>query len=265
MKISVVTISFNQAEFLGEAIRSVKEQEGVEVEYIVVDPGSTDGSRDIIERNRDAIAVAVLDPDKGPADGLNKGFAAASGDIFGFINADDKLLPGALKKISDFFSDNPRIDVVCGNGWIIDGDGRPMRRIVPTRFSRRLFVYGAVTFFQQGMFFRSAAFRKTDGFNLENRTCWDGELALDMAMKGCRFGRLFEDIAAFRIHDASISGSGRLSDAYARDLDRLFAKATGRGRVASDLLFAALFRVEKWLTSPRATFARLGTALGASR
>lgn len=265
MKISVVTISFNQAEFLGEAIRSVREQEGADVEHILVDPGSTDGSRDIIELNRDALAVAVFDPDKGPADGLNKGFAAASGDIFGFINADDKLLPGALKKISDFYSEHPHVDVVCGNGWIIDGEGKPIRPIVPTRFSRRLFAYGAVTFFQQGMFFRSTAFRKSEGFNTENRTCWDAELALDMAMKKCRFARLYEDIAAFRIHEKSISGSGRLSEAYARDLDRLFAKAMGRGRHATAPFLAALFRAEKWLTNPRATLARLGTALGAAR
>ena len=91
MKFSIVTISFNQARFLERAIVSVIEQKGVELEYIVVDPGSTDGSRDIIERHRDLIAHVVFEKDKGPADGLNKGFSHATGSIYGYLNADDVL------------------------------------------------------------------------------------------------------------------------------------------------------------------------------
>ena len=85
MIISIVTLSYNQAEFLERAIRSVVEQDYADIEYIVVDPGSTDGSREIIERYRDRISTVILDPDDGPADGLNKGFAAATGDIFAYI------------------------------------------------------------------------------------------------------------------------------------------------------------------------------------
>ncbi|MCB1155752.1 glycosyltransferase, partial [bacterium] len=88
MKVSVVTLSFNQADYLERAIRSVVEQDHDDIEYIVVDPGSTDGSRDIIERYRDRIATVITDPDKGPPDGLNKGFAAATGDIYAYMNAD---------------------------------------------------------------------------------------------------------------------------------------------------------------------------------
>ena len=84
MKFSIVTISYNQAQFLEQAIRSVIEQDYPDVEYIVVDPGSTDGSREIIERYRDRIDRIIFEPDKGPADGLNKGFAQATGDVFGF-------------------------------------------------------------------------------------------------------------------------------------------------------------------------------------
>lgn len=265
MKISIVTISYNQASFLEEAIRSVTGQDGAEVEYIVVDPGSTDGSRAIIDRYRDSIAATVYERDDGPADGLNKGFALATGDVLGFINADDALLPGALGRVADYFSENPDVDAVCGCGWIIDGDGRQMRRIVPTRFSQRLFAYGAVTLFQQGVFFRRSAFQGTRGFNPENRTCWDAELFLDMAANGCRFGLLFEDVAAFRIHGESISGSGRLEERYRKDLERLFAKALGRGRSAGDRVLAKVFRVEKWLANPRATAARLALALGSPR
>ena len=97
MKLSIVTISFNQADYLEEAMVSILEQDYDDIEYIIVDAGSTDGSRDIIERYRDRIAVVVLEPDEGPADGLNKGFARASGDIYGYLNADDAFLPGNVE------------------------------------------------------------------------------------------------------------------------------------------------------------------------
>ena len=103
MKVSIVTISFNQAKYLERAIISVVEQNYSNIEYIVVDPGSTDGSREIIEKYRSKITIVILDPDKGPTDGLNKGFAAATGDIYAYINADDALLPGAVKSVVDFF------------------------------------------------------------------------------------------------------------------------------------------------------------------
>jgi len=94
MKFSIVTISYNQAQFLEKAILSVLNQEGVGLEYIVVDPGSTDGSREIIERYRDRFGHVVFEKDHGPADGLNKGFQYATGDVYGYLNSDDVLLPG---------------------------------------------------------------------------------------------------------------------------------------------------------------------------
>lgn len=89
MKISVVTVSYNQAQFLERAIRSIVEQNQEDLEYIVIDPGSTDESRDIIERYRSNIAKIVYEPDSGPAEGLNKGFFHATGEVPGLINADD--------------------------------------------------------------------------------------------------------------------------------------------------------------------------------
>src|SRR4029077_1447448 len=111
-RVSIVTISFNQGKFLERAIRSVLEQDYEDIEYIVVDPGSTDRSREIIERYRSRISRVILDPDKGPADGLNKGFAVASGDIYGYINADDAYLPGAITKAIASFQARPQADVI---------------------------------------------------------------------------------------------------------------------------------------------------------
>ena len=124
MKFSVVTVSFNQRQYLEEALTSVLGQDYPSVEYIVVDPGSTDGSRELIASFHDRLASVIFEADQGAADGLNKGFERASGDIFGFLNSDDALLPGAMKTVKRAFEQNPDCDIVMGNGFIVDAQGK---------------------------------------------------------------------------------------------------------------------------------------------
>lgn len=222
MKFSIVTISYNQGRFLEQAIRSVLDQDYPDVEYIVVDPGSTDGSREIIERYCSRISKIILEPDCGPADGLNKGFARATGDIYGYLNADDYFEPGAFKRVAHFFRAHPKIDVLCGAIRIIRHDGRPrLRAGIAATFNLKRFIAGVATVGQQGTFFRHAAFGRIQGFRLENRTCWDAELLVDLALARCRFAAMHRVLGNFRLHNGSISGSGRLADQYLKDLDRI--------------------------------------------
>jgi glycosyltransferase involved in cell wall biosynthesis len=222
MKFSIVTISYNQGRFLEQAIRSVLEQDYGDLEYIVVDPGSTDGSREIIEKYRDRIAAAVLEPDRGPADGLNKGFARATGEICGYLNADDYFEPDAFKRVARFFGTRPAVDVLCGAIRIIrhNGKARP-RAEIADRFDLKRFVAGVCTVGQQGTFFRRRAFALTRGFSLDNRTCWDAELLVDLALARCRFAVMHKVLGNFRLHAESISGSGRLNGLYLQDLERI--------------------------------------------
>jgi len=257
MKISIVTISLNQAEFLERAIRSVIEQDYEDIEYIVVDAGSTDGSREIIDRYRDRIAHVIEEPDKGPPDGLNKGFALASGEICGYLNADDEFLPGALRQAASAFSRDPGLDVINGHGYIVDRENRVVRRFRSSRFDRFRHAYGAAVVIQQSTFFRRNAFVDVGGFNIENRTCWDGELMLDMAMKGKRFGLVNAYWSLFRIYDDSISGSQRLRHISVENWDRLFEKAMGRKKKPMDRVIRVFMRIEKWLFDPVAPFLRL--------
>ena len=220
MKFSIITISYNQAQFLEQAILSILNQEGVDVEYIVVDPGSTDGSREIIERYRNRLARVIFEPDNGPADGLNKGFASATGDLCGYLNADDYFEPGAFGRVARFFDARPDVDVLSGAIRIVDSDGKPrMRTGIAGRFDLRRFVAGACFVGQQGTFFRRRALERSGGFRLENRTCWDAELLVDLALAGSRFAVMHRVLGNFRLHAQSISGSGRLNHQFLRDLE----------------------------------------------
>lgn len=257
MKISVVTISFNQARFLGECIDSVLKQDYPDIEYIVVDPGSTDGSRDIIERYRDKISKVIYEPDKGPADGLNKGFAAAQGDVFGFLNSDDVLESGALSRVAMYFKTHPNVDVVSGHSRIIDSDGKAMRSFYSDRFSLWMVAHRSAILSQASTFFRAEIFHRTGGFNTGNFVAWDGELFVEMAIVGARFSRVDEFWSKFRIHEDGITGSGKLHQAYEGYNRSIFKKIMGREPNSIDGVAAIVARYVRKAANPRDTIERL--------
>lgn len=227
-RMSIVTISYNKGEFLAECVSSVLEQDCPGIQYIVVDAGSKDGSRQILASYVGSIDRLILEPDRGPADGLNKGFAAAAADIFGYLNADDRFLPGALRFVLDFFDSHPDVDVLTGAIRIIDAGGKPrLRRRTSDAFDVRRYHAGVCTIGQQATFFRRRAFETAGGFNIENRIAWDGELLVDMALTGARFDTTRKVLGDFRIYGGSITGSTdyrhRLSEyqgTLGRKLDR---------------------------------------------
>jgi glycosyltransferase involved in cell wall biosynthesis len=254
MKISLVTISYNQARFLGDLFGSVRSQLGPEDEHIIVDAGSTDCSRQLIADyafKRSSIST-IFEKDEGPGDGLNKGFAAASGEIFAYINADDFLLPGALDFVRGYFSRNARLDVLLGSIKIADSRGViAARGRVPDRPSAKRLATGVWQYYQQGTFFRSRGFKRINGFNASNRTCWDRELIADMALAGLHFKVSSRPLGAFRIYDESITGSGgQHSEKYRMDCARINRNAKTSVGARSNLV-RALFLMEQRLNPLR--------------
>ncbi|MGA8832533.1 MAG: glycosyltransferase family 2 protein [Desulfomonilaceae bacterium] len=227
MKISVVTVSYNQARFLERTIKSVVSQDYENIEYIIVDPGSTDGSRDIIRDNAGLFSKIVFEPDSGPADGLNKGFSFATGDIFYYLNSDDVALPGAFSTVVDYFRRFDSADVIYGHGIMIDERDIVTRRLFSRKWHLKssFFVNNIV---QQATFIRKRMFKAVKGFNHLNTTCWDFELLVDIAIAGGNFIRVDDALGAFRMYSDSISGSQRLSDLNKTNFDRIAQKILGR-------------------------------------
>lgn len=231
--LSIVTLSFNQADYLREALKSVISQKSDAVEFIVVDPGSTDGSRDIIAEYREGIDTVILDPDDGPADGLNKGFAAARGRVGYFLNSDDFMVPGAIDALLRRWADHPGIGLLLGRAWRVGGDGSVDRELLPTANDKATLASGAATIVQQGFSFAMDKFRAVGGFNAANRSTWDYELLADFAAAEVPFAIVDDRFGAFRLYPGGISG-GAAGEAHQRRFDADYR------RIHADILNAPI-------------------------
>lgn len=122
--VSIITPSYNQAKFLERTIRSVLEQDYPNIEYLVVDGASTDGSVDIIRRYADHLAWWVSEKDSGQSEAVNKGLRRARGEIVGWLNSDDVYLPGAVSSVVAAFQSHPEAGLVYGDALAIDAEGK---------------------------------------------------------------------------------------------------------------------------------------------
>lgn len=260
MFLSIVTISYNQARYLRQCLDSVVSQKGNDVEYIVVDPGSTDGSRDILSQYKGSIDHLVLDRDNGPADGLNKGFSKATGAVGYFINSDDFLLPGAVDRMRQLWSKNCEIDILLGSAWMINGRGEPIRVLRPTDTTLERLLDPLGSMVQQGMSFRLDLFERVGGFNKINRTCWDYEMLCMMLSAGARLHTTSSRLAAFRFYQESLSG-GANGEAHAQrylaDLERIYTVVKDVPYSSNHAAATPLRRVIRQATHPGHAVQRL--------
>ena len=207
-KISIVTPSYNQAAFLEETIQSVLSQEYPNLEYLVMDGGSTDGSVAIIRRHEKHLAYWQSEPDEGQSEALKKGFARSSGDILGWLNSDDTLEPGALELVGDYFSSHPDVDIVYGNINLVDPAGEPMYTAYPL-LDLRILVYENRFIPQQAMFWRRALYERIGGINPKLRFAMDFELAMKFLLSGARVLKIPRVMANYRFHPTAKSSTIR--------------------------------------------------------
>lgn len=252
-RISIVTPSLNHGAFVEEAIRSVLLQNYPDVELIVADGGSTDGSVDTFRRYSGHLAHWMCEDDSGPANALNKGFRMATGDILGFLNADDFLLPGSLAKVAREFRLHPSADVVSGHGYLANASGEVGAPFISDRWNLKRFAYDACVLVQAATFFRRGRFHEVDGFNECNRTAWDMELWADLALAGATFHSFDEFLAVFRLHRASITCRLELRQQRRRDARAVRQKVKGRPETPRDLLLSIFQRIRKFSGHPLRT------------
>jgi glycosyltransferase involved in cell wall biosynthesis len=231
MRISVVTPSYNQAQYLEQTILSVIGQDYPLVEYIVIDGGSTDGSVDIIRRYESHLAYWVSEKDSGQTDAVAKGFEKSTGDILCWLNSDDVFLPGALSRVARYFVTNPDTETLCGGAYYIDRHGAPI--LSPfcysygdrATFNQFRFTGGQGLVFQQATFWKRNAYEAVGGVNRDLVFIMDLDLFIRLARRK-PFARTKELLACFRLHEQTksltiqhirIQESARLAERYGCD------------------------------------------------
>ncbi|HKY55632.1 MAG TPA: glycosyltransferase family 2 protein, partial [Anaerolineales bacterium] len=166
--VTVITPSFNQAQFLEVTIQSVLSQDYPRIEYMIIDGGSTDGSVEIIKKYATSrgevtsplLAWWVSEKDKGQTDAINKGFARAKGEILAWINSDDTYEPGAVSAAVKYLQEHPEVGMVYGDCNFINDDGRVIGKFGSAQTNYRLLRQGYAHIPQQTMFFRAALWKQ---------------------------------------------------------------------------------------------------------
>lgn len=235
-RITIITPSYNQADFLEETIRSVLDQRYPDMEYMVVDGGSTDGSVEIIRRYQDRLAWWISEKDRGQTDAINKGLRRATGEWIAYLNSDDVYLPGALSRLAEEIARRPEAGWFAGaclffgrqsNAYILPAD-------IP---SRRTAWFDHNPIWQPAVFWHRRMQERYGLFEENFHFCMDYEFWLRMVAGGERCMAIDMPLAGFRLHAASKTVS--VHDRFTAEEDALFERCAAR-------LPAGEARVARW-------------------
>jgi GT2 family glycosyltransferase len=221
-RVTVVTPSYNQGEYLEQTICSVLDQRYPNLEYFIVDGGSTDGSVKIIRRYEPFLAWWVSEPDRGQSHAINKGWQRSTGEILAFLNSDDLYLKGAIHSAATALTRHSSADLAYGRARVFDPNGALYETHPPQPNLRNLIERNYIQ--QPTVFLRRTLAEKIGWLDEDLHYCFDYDYWLRAAVSAS-FARVPAITAAIRIHAASKTGSQQ--SCFARErmavLDRLFA------------------------------------------
>jgi glycosyltransferase involved in cell wall biosynthesis len=223
-KISIVTPSYNQAQFIEETIRAVLLQGYPDIEFIIIDGGSKDDTVEVIKKYAPFIAYWVSEKDRGQSDALNKGFVKATGQICYWINSDDLPDKNVFGTVATFFSQNPQSEVVYGDCFFIDQNNKLLKISKSKSFTPGDLIIGNI-FDQPTVYFKTQLWHRFGPIREDLRFIMDYELWLRWSLKGVTFSYYPPVKAYFRFHDDS--------------------KSTNLQRVNQDEIFALLVQIDK--------------------
>jgi glycosyltransferase involved in cell wall biosynthesis len=197
--VSIVTPSYNQGRFIRATIESVLGQDYPNIEYFVMDGGSTDETVDVL-KEYDGRLTWVSEKDKGQTDAINKGLRQARGDIVAYLNSDDVYLPGAVRRVVETFQANPDVDFVYGDFHAIDEQGELIDRIKTIPFDRDILIYDANFICQPASFYRRRLIDEIGLFDDRLHFLMDYEFFLRATKRRVGFKLLPEYLACIRYH-----------------------------------------------------------------
>jgi GT2 family glycosyltransferase len=241
LKVSIVTPSYNQAQFIGRTIDSVVGQGYGALEYIVMDGASKDHTCDVLAAKAAECPTMqwISEPDRGQSDAIVKGFTRTTGDIMAWLNSDDMLMPGALPFIAEFFRTHPEVDVVYGHRVIVDEDDREIGRwILPPFHPESLTFFDFVP--QETLFWRRSAWEKVGGLDTTFQFALDWDLLVRFRDAGCNMVRLPYFTGIFRVHTLQKTSSiiATVGDA---EMARIKSR-TGAAQLPRDVMHRAVLR-----------------------
>jgi glycosyltransferase involved in cell wall biosynthesis len=219
---------------LMHTINSIIDQSYPNMEYIIQDGSSSDGTLDLIDKYASKIAHVNSARDSGMAQAINRGFSHATGDIMAYLNSDDLLLPGSLNFVASYFARNPDVDVVYGHRVIISTNGEEVGRwVLPPHDSAVLSWADYVP--QETLFWRRRIWEKIGAEMDETfRFALDWDLLLRFREAGARFVRVPRFLGAFRVHDEQKTAR-ELADVGSSEMNRLRDQHVGKPVSAEDV------------------------------
>lgn len=265
-RISLVTPSYNQGDYLRDTIESVLDQQYPNLEYMILDGGSSDASVDIIRRYERHLSYWVSAPDGGQSAAIRAGFARASGVLMNWLNSDDLLLDGALHAVAQRYLDTDADLIVGEDLHFVESPERPVKHLVPQHYEWPTcirFWEGRFLHHQPCTYFTRALYERVGGLRTELHYVMDTDLYCRMLREpDTRVAYLAQPISAFRLHEASKTCSR--PELFEQEMIGVCERLLPEDQRTQDL--AAMYRyITRWALHRAATAARRGHLAAAAR
>ena len=201
-KISIITPSYNQGQFIEETILSVRNQDYPNIEHIIIDGGSVDATVNILKKYEKDIKW-VSEPDNGQTHAINKGLRKASGEVLAWLNSDDLYLPDAISTVVNYYKKYPEYDFFFGDLQVISPEGKKLLITKECGFDKGIMFFGGNPFGQPSTFFSKRMVERIGYLDESLNWSMDYEYWLRAAHKGIQFKQIKEVLSKFRYHQTS--------------------------------------------------------------